>query len=150
MVRFASISQAAAAIVLASVAAHAADPVSVTVTGSPDDVMFEVETAIQNRGLVIDSVNDVGGMLERTKSAVGSDVTVFTFGKVFTFCSAEVSRKVMEADPMNLQYCPYRIFVAETPDAPGQVTIGHTAYPADVQPITDLLDSILKEAASGF
>ena len=46
--------------------------------------------------------------------------TIFTKADVFLFCSATMSRKVMEADPMNLQYCPYSIFVVETPRRAGQ------------------------------
>ncbi len=70
--------------------------------------------AIVGRGLVIDYVSHVGEMLARTGADVGSDVELFAAADVFLFCSAVTSRNVMEADPMNIAYCPYGIFVADT------------------------------------
>ena len=40
------------------------------------------------------------------------------------FCSAVLSRKVMEADPANIAYCPYTLFVYDTPEPDGMVTVG--------------------------
>jgi uncharacterized protein (DUF302 family) len=136
---------------LPAVADSADPPVTRVVDAAYDDVMFELETAITNAGLVIDRVNHVGEMLERTKTAVGGTRTIFTEANIFTFCSAEVSRAVMEADPLNLQYCPYRIFVSERPEAPGEVTVGHPRYPAGVMDqVNVLLDGIIAEALAGF
>jgi hypothetical protein len=78
--------------------------------GDFDDATFALESAILDRGLVIDYVSHTGEMLERTKGDVGSDVTLFTNADIFLFCSASLSRKVMEADPMNIAHCPYAIF----------------------------------------
>ena len=96
--------------------ALAQDAVSVPFDGSMEDAKFLVESAIVDKGLVIDHVSHVGEMLARTGADVGSDKTIFKEADVFTFCSAVVSREVMEADPMNIAYCPYGIFVAETAD----------------------------------
>lgn len=127
------------------------DPVARTVAGSYDDVMFDVETAITNAGLVIDAVNHVGDMLERTKEDVGGTETLFTNAKVFNFCSAEVSRAVMEADPMNLQFCPYTIFVMEQPGTAGEVTVGRRSYPSGaMEQVSAMLDSIIDEALSDY
>lgn len=125
-----------------------AEFITTTVDGSFDDVAFAVESAIVGKGLVIDSVSHVGDMLERTKADVGATATVFTKADVFLFCSASVSRKVMEADPMNIQFCPYGITVFEMPDAPGQVQIGYRGYPEGaMQEVEALLASIVTEAA---
>lgn len=119
--------------------------ISRTTTDSFDDTTFAVETAIVAKGLVIDSVSHVGEMLERTKGDVGSDITVFNAANVYLFCSASLSRKVMEVDPMNIQYCPYGITVMETPD--GVVTVGYRDYPEGaMQQVEDLLKSIVDEA----
>ena len=127
------------------------DAVTTQLTAAYDDVMFDLETAITNRGLVIDRINNVGEMLERTKEAVGGSRTIFTAANVFTFCSAEVSRAVMEADPLNLQFCPYRIFVSERPEAPGEVVVGHPTYPAGaMDQVNALLDGIIAEALTGY
>ena len=112
--------------------------------GTFDDATFAVETAIIGQGLVIDHVSHVGEMLNRTGADVGSDVEIFREADVFTFCSATVSRAVMEADPMNIGYCPYGIFVAETGDGG---MIGYREYadgPMDM--VEDLLAGIVKDA----
>ena len=121
--------------------------VSLPFDGSFEDAKFAVESAIVGRGLVIDYVSHVGEMLARTGPDVGSDVELFKAADIFVFCSARVSRQVMEADPMNIGHCPYGIFIAETAEG---VTIGHRAYPAgSMDPVTELLDGILDEAAGG-
>lgn len=126
----------------------AADPaITRVVEDSFDNVAFALESAIVGRGLVIDHLSHVGEMLERTKEDVGSTVTVFTQADVFSFCSAAVSRQVMEADPANIQYCPYGIFLYETPDAPGTVTVGYRDYPeGEMQAVEDMLADIVAEA----
>jgi len=125
-----------------------ADFITRTVDGSFDDIAFGVETAIVGRGLVIDSVSHVGDMLERTRADVGSTVTLFTQANVYQFCSATLSRKVMEADPMNIRFCPYGVVVMETPDDPGKITLGYDSLPdGAMQEVQALLADIVAEAA---
>lgn len=112
--------------------------------GAFDDAAFSVESAIVSRGLVIDYVSHTGAMLNRTAGDVGSDVALFENADIFVFCSAVLSRKVMEADPMNIAHCPYGIFVAERE---GAVMVGYRTYPeGPMQEVQALLDSIVKEA----
>lgn len=71
-------------------------------------------------------------------------MTLFKEADIFVFCSAVVSRKVMEADPMNIAHCPYGIFVA---DRAGEVIVGYRNYPQGVmQEVQALLDGIAREA----
>jgi len=112
--------------------------------GSFDDATFSVESAIVGRGLVIDYVSHTGEMLNRTGADVGSDVTIFDGADIFLFCSAVLSRKVMEADPMNIAHCPYGIFVT---DKGGEVSVGYRNYPeGPMQEVQSLLDDIVREA----
>lgn len=121
---------------------------SAVVEGSFDDVAFAVEQAIINEGLVIDLRSHVGEMLSRTKEDVGGKADLFVDANVFSFCSATLSRAAMEADLSNLQFCPYGIFVYETADAPGQVTIGHRLYPGDsMAPVNEMLTRLVDTAA---
>ncbi|GAA3871935.1 DUF302 domain-containing protein [Celeribacter arenosi] len=114
--------------------------------GTFDDATFAVEDAIVSRGLVIDYRSHTGEMLERTRADVGSDVVIFDNADVFLFCSAVVSRQVMEADPANIVHCPYSIYVA---DRAGDVTIGFRNYPdGSMQAVEDLLTEIVEEAVS--
>jgi len=123
----------------------AQSPILTPFDGDFDDATFAVESAIIDRGLVIDYVSHVGDMLDRTSADVGSTTRLFEAADIFLFCSAVVSRKVMEADPMNIQHCPYGIFVLERD---GAVLIGHRDYPeGPMQLVEDLLISIVAEAS---
>ena len=111
------------------------------------DVTFGLENAILDAGLVIDHVSHTGEMLERTRAATGSDVVLFTDADVYSFCSASVSRRVMEADRMNVVFCPYDIFVMVSPDAPETTTIGFSRYPEGaMQEVQDMLDGLARSA----
>ncbi|MGC1495346.1 MAG: DUF302 domain-containing protein [Sulfitobacter sp.] len=112
--------------------------------GSFEDAAFSVESAIVGKGLVIDYVSHVGEMLNRTGGDVGSDVKIFEEADIFVFCSAVVSRKMMEADPMNIAHCPYGIFVA---DRDGSVVVGYRNYPeGPMQAVQSLLEEIVQDA----
>lgn len=112
--------------------------------GTFDDATFGVESAIVGRGLVIDFTSHIGEMLDRTGADVGSDVKLFDDAQVFVFCSAVLSRKMMEADADNIAFCPYGVFVA---DQDGAVTVGYRHYPeGPMQEVQTLLDSIAREA----
>ncbi|MDG1168331.1 MAG: DUF302 domain-containing protein [Sulfitobacter sp.] len=125
-------------------AAMADEAITYPFEGTFDDATFAVESAIVGRGLVIDYISHTGEMLKRTGQDVGSDVVLFDAADVFLFCSAQLSREVMEANPMNIAHCPYGIFVA---DQAGQVMVGYRKYPmGEMQQVQALLDEIVKEA----
>ncbi|MBM20961.1 MAG: DUF302 domain-containing protein [Stappia sp.] len=129
--------------------------VSHTVERPYDDVRFDMENAIINRGLVIDHVSHIGEMLARTGADVGSDKVVFANADAMMFCSARLSRAAMEASAGNIAFCPYVVFAFETPDAPGRVTVGfrkleETGSDASRKALADvnaLLSEIVAEAA---
>tara|TARA_R110002072_G_scaffold16590_2_gene64502 strand:+ start:652 stop:1089 length:438 start_codon:yes stop_codon:yes gene_type:complete len=135
-----------AAALVFSMPAHADDMITYTTDQSFDDVVFGIENAIIDQGLLVESVSRVGEMLERTRADVGSDIVLFEAAEVFSFCSAALSRKVMEADVMNIRFCPYDIFVMQLPDS-GNVTIGYRSFPMGaMQEVQALLDTIAKAA----
>jgi uncharacterized protein (DUF302 family) len=124
------------------------------VSAAFDDVRFDLENAIVNHGLVIDYVSHIGDMLDRTSEDVGGKKQIFVKAESMLFCSANLSRKVMEANAANIAYCPYSVFVFETPDQPGTVTVGYRhlgetgseASQAAIKEVNALLDAIAKEA----
>ncbi len=127
----------------------AQDITSWVVNDSFENVTFSVESAILDKGLTIDSVSHVGEMLERTRVDIGSEITLYSEGIVYSFCSASVSRNVMEADIMNIAFCPYGIFVFSTPENPDETTVGHRIMPGDsMTPVNDMLDAIILDAVS--
>lgn len=135
-----------AALMLLASPVWADTPVLTAFDGSFDDATFAVESAIVGKGLVIDYVSHVGDMLNRTGGDVGSDTVIFDQADVFLFCSAVLSREVMDADPSNIQHCPYAVFVTQVDD---QVMIGHRDYAADsMAPVKTLLIEIVEEATA--
>lgn len=117
--------------------------------GSFEDATFGTREAIIGRGLNIDYVSHVGEMLARTKDDVGGTTDLFANAEIYVFCSASISRKVMEADPMNIAHCPYNIFVIETPGEDGKVYVGHRDLPkGTMNPVRELLEAIAREATS--
>ena len=127
-----------------------------TKAGKFDDVKADVADAVIARGLTIDYRGNIGGMLDRTGADVGSSKKVYAAAEFITFCSAKLSRAMMEADPRNLAYCPYVVFTYEDAAKPGQISVGYRrpAGPADASDaakkaladIDALLGSIVTEA----
>ena len=122
--------------------------------GAFDGIAFDVENAIIEKGLVIDVKGDVGGMLKRTGADVGSDKELYAGAKYFAFCSAILSRKMMEADPENLGLCPYIVFVYELKSDPGTVIAGYRsvgergddASEDALKAVDEMLEGIVKSA----
>lgn len=124
------------------------------VGGSFDDVKFDLENAITNRGLVADFTGNVGAMLDRTGKDVGSTKRIYGRAQYLSFCSAKLSRDMMEADAANAGFCPYIVFIYETMEKPGEIVVGYRGLPSTGNPqsvkafaaINALLDGIAKEA----
>lgn len=122
--------------------------------GSFDDVKFDVTNAITNRGLVTDFTGNVGAMLDRTGKDVGSTKQVYKRAEYLSFCSAKLSREMIEADAANAGFCPYIVFLYETTAKPGEIVVGYRSLPktgnaASIKSfaaINALLDGIAKEA----
>jgi len=125
-----------------------------TKPGSFEDVRDAVESAIIDRGMVVNNVSHVGEMLDRTGKDLGDGRQIFLKAEVLEFCSAVVSRKMMEADPDNIVFCPYVISVYVVPDQPGEVRVayrkpqivGSPASRESLKAVEELLSGIVKDA----
>lgn len=143
------------ALAVAAAPAAAQDLKTFTKKASFEDVKFDLTNAITNRGLVIDFTGNVGAMLARTGKDVGSTKPLYRHAEYVSFCSAALSRQMMEADVRNAGFCPYVIFLYETAAKPGEVVVGYRRLPATgtdaskkaLAAIDALLDGITKEAA---
>lgn len=119
-----------------------------------EDVKFDLTNAVTNRGLVIDYTGNVGGMLDRTGKDVGSTKQVYKNAQYVVFCSAKLSRDMMEADAANMGMCPFVIFMYEAAAKPGTVVVGYRRMPTTgnatakkaFAAIDALLDGIAREA----
>lgn len=136
-----------------STALAAGDDVSTRVTEQTfEEAVQSASDAILNRGYKIDYTGFIGNMLERTAEDVGATETIYKGAQFFTFCSAVVSRKVMEAEPADIAYCPYVVFVYERADSDEGVTIGFRQLPAGGvrDEVNTMLTEIIDSAADGF
>ncbi len=128
--------------------------VSVKVDEGFDVVKENVELAITEQGLVIAHHSDVGAMLARTAADLGAKSPVYDKGVVIEFCSATLSRQMMETDPSLILFCPYSIAVYTLPGEPGTTHLTYLRYskigPQHAQEallkIEKLLDDIVKQA----
>ena len=120
-----------------------------------EDVRDDLKLAIEGKGLVIDYQSYVNRMLERTGKDVGSARKLYVDAQAFVFCSAALSRKMMEADPANVALCPYSIAIYETAAEPGTVCVSYRrpwrpdsspASQAVLTQVDQLLDGIAREA----
>jgi uncharacterized protein (DUF302 family) len=124
------------------------------VDGSFDEVWEFVKFAVTERGIKINNISHIGEMLRRTGEDVGATEEVFVKAKVVEFCSATVSRQMMEADPHNIVFCPYIISVYELTDEPGVVNlafrrpalVGNADSRAALGEVEKLLENIIAEA----
>ena len=83
--------------------------------GKFQDVRDSVAMAIEGKGLKITHSNYIADMLERTGKDLGATKQIYEFGEQMEFCSATVSRVMMEADPHAMVLCPYSISVYKMP-----------------------------------
>ena len=121
---------------------------TVDVDADFEDVVFNVEMAITNQGLVIDDISYVGQMLERTKEDVGGEKDLFVDARIFSFCSASLSREVMEAKLRNIQFCPYNVYVYQSAEEGAPVVVGYREFnEPTMRSINYLLQQIVAEAA---
>jgi uncharacterized protein (DUF302 family) len=139
-----------AVLLVAASPLRAADPFEVrSVKGQFADVKDNLTQAIEGRGLVISYTAQVAEMLDRTAADLGAARRIYGAGEVLEFCSAKLSRQMMEADARNLVFCPYTIAIYTVPDKPGEVFLARKTLPTGpaFEPIDALLKDIVAEAA---
>ena len=132
--------------------ALADDVRSYTSTAPFDEIKFELSNAIISRGLTIDYSGDIARMLERTGPAVGSVKQLYNRAEFVMFCSAKLSRGMMESDLANIGFCPYIVFLYEAAGRPGETVVGYrrpvsaTAPSPSLTDVDALLDAIVRDA----
>ncbi|MBI2313274.1 MAG: DUF302 domain-containing protein [Betaproteobacteria bacterium] len=144
---------AVSALALAAPGHAAENPIVVQFKkGQFEDIKSGVVFAIENRGLVINTTAHVGEMLERTGKDLGAGRKVFVNADVLEFCSATLSRRMMEADPHSIVFCPYAIAVYELPGEPGKTYVSYRRPAAGgaaakaLKEVERLLADIVREA----
>ena len=121
--------------------------------GSFKDVRDSVAMAIEGKGLLITHSNHIADMLERTGKDLGTSKRVYDFGEQMEFCSATVSRVMMEADPHAIVMCPYSVSVYKLPND-ANIYVAFRKTPTSKNPalkkaladVEKLLTEIVKDA----
>ncbi len=126
------------------------------IEGRFEEIRERVVFAVESQGLVVDHVARVGAMLERTAKDLGETAPVFGDAEVVHFCSALVSRRMVEADAALLAFCPYGIAVYTLPGDPLRTYVSYRRMVTDLatpdqravlQEVESLLQTIVEEAS---
>ena len=111
------------------------------------DARDAIVMAIESRGLVINYTAHIGDMLQRTGVDLGATRQIFAQAEIIEFCSAKLSRQMMEADPHNIVLCPFAIAIYTLPGEPGATWVAYRRPPPAVAAIVEpLLAAIAGEA----
>jgi uncharacterized protein (DUF302 family) len=120
-----------------------------------EDVRDDLKLAIESRGFVIDYQAQIGKMLDRTGKDLGAPKPLYADAQSLQFCSAQLSRRLMEADAANVVLCPFTLVVYATAASPQQVVVayrrplrpgGSAATRAALRDLNALLSHIAREA----
>ncbi len=123
-----------------------------TVTGEYEQVWEDLQTALSDRGLMVSSVSHIGEMLVRTGQSFEGAKKIFAQARGLVFCSAILSRTMMETNPHFIAFCPYQILVYSLPEQEDIVYIsyrrliwnnGHNQEP--LENIEQLLNGLVSE-----
>lgn len=126
------------------------------IEGRFEEIRARVVFAVESQGLVVDHSAKVGDMLERTAKDLGETGQLFGDAEVLHFCSALLSRRMVEADPGLLAFCPYGIAVYTLPGDPNTTYVSYRRMVTELavprqkevlQRIESLLESIVEEAS---
>lgn len=121
-----------------------------------ETIKENIQQAITNKGLIISGTLHVSEMLNRTAKDLGISKNVYQIAEAFEFCSAVLSHKMIQVNPLNLTACPFTIAFFVKPEEP------HVVYLAFRKPqlvgesknisreINNFLHEIVKEATGEF
>ncbi|WP_373508001.1 DUF302 domain-containing protein [Thiocapsa sp.] len=119
------------------------------------DVLEGLKMAIQERGLYINNVMNMGEMLERTGKDLGTDTPLYAQAESIEFCSAVLSREMSTENPAWVVNCPFIIAVYTLPEEAGTTYVAHREIPADqvesspaMAKVADMLKAISEAAVA--
>lgn len=111
------------------------------------DTRDAIVMAIENRGLVVNYTSHIAAMLERTGADIGTSRKVFGQAEIIEFCSAGLSRRMMEADPHDIVLCPFAISIYTLPgDTDGTWVAYRKPHGRSAAAVGGLLEEIAVEA----
>jgi uncharacterized protein (DUF302 family) len=121
--------------------------------GTFQEVRDNLQMAIEGKGLKITHSNMIADMLDRTGKDIGETRQVYGNAEQFEFCSATLSRSMMEADPHAIVMCPYSVVVYTIPNDKAvylayrkPAATGNPALKKRLAELEALLSGIIKDA----
>jgi uncharacterized protein (DUF302 family) len=84
-------------------------------------------------------------MLNRTGADLGATSKIYEQAEIIEFCSAALSRKMMELDPHNIPLCPFAISIYTLP---GEKNMTWVSYRQPKGNAADLAAALLEEIAA--
>jgi uncharacterized protein (DUF302 family) len=119
------------------------------------DVMEGLKMAIQERGMYINNVMNMGEMLDRTGKDLGMDTPLYDQAESIEFCSAVLSREMSTENPAHVVNCPFIIAVYTLPGETDATYVAHREIPPDqietspaMAKVAEMLRSISEAAVS--
>lgn len=139
-----------AVLALSGAPASAGEAVLYESDNSFEDVLDALKLGIEERGLYINNVMNMGEMLARTGKDLGAGEVIFTRAESVEFCSAVLSRQMTAEEPGRVINCPFIIAVYTLPDRPDVTFVAHRAIPESEtagSPAMQAVAAMLKELA---
>ncbi|MEY3219146.1 MAG: hypothetical protein RIT27_503 [Pseudomonadota bacterium] len=121
-----------------------------------ETVKENIQQAITNKGLIISGTLHVSEMLNRTAKDLGISKNVYQKAEAFEFCSAVISHKMIQVNPLNLTACPFTIAFFVKPEETNVVYLAFRKPQLAgesqeiTQEINNFLHGIVKEATGEF
>lgn len=124
-----------------------------TAFGDFDGIKAFLISAIEDRGIKINNISHISNMLQRTGADVGDTKVIYSHAEAIEFCSAALSRQMMRANPHNIVFCPYIVFIYELADDTGTIFLAYRRpfyrlgdeNDASLSKVDELLSNIIEE-----
>ena len=113
-----------------------------------DDAKDDLLMAIEGHGLVVSYTSHAQEMLDRTADVAGVTTPIYDHAEIILFCKADLSHKLVAANPHNIVLCPYAIAIYTLHKKPETVYLSFRepeASEATTKPIRQLLVEIIEE-----
>ncbi|MBI1397091.1 MAG: DUF302 domain-containing protein [Betaproteobacteria bacterium] len=125
-----------------------------SVSGAYQDIRDQLVFSIQEKGLVVSNILEVGDMLERTGKDLGFGRPVFSDASLVQFCSAVIAHEAVAVDPNAISLCPYTIAVYALAAEPGKVYLSYRQLitpdmSLELQATLRKAESLLDDVVSG-
>lgn len=88
-----------------------------------ETIKENLQQAITNKGLIISGTLHVSDMLNRTAKDLHMTTNAYQQAEAFEFCSALLSHKMIQVNPVNLTACPFTIAFFVKPEETDMVYV---------------------------